>query len=506
MSVIARNEVTKQFVNMIQQFDLLIDGKILPASAGRYFDHINPSNNDVMARVADAGMEDVRLAVEAARKAFDHGAWPRLSLEERGQYLKRIAQLIRDNAKELADLECLSVGKTIKHATFIDVPTAAETFDYFSEACECLRTNSVPVVSPHLTVKHRQAVGVVVSIIPWNYPLIMAAWKIAPALLAGNTVILKPSPMGAVSVLALAKIIAQANLPAGVLNILTTSQSDVASALVAHEKVDMISFTGGTESGKRVMASAAQTVKKLTLELGGKSPTIVFADCDTDAAIGGSLSAVFMNQGQMCTAGSRLLVEDKIYDDFVARFIARAKTLKIGPADDFQTEFGPLANSRQRDEVLTHIRCAQEQGATLACGGVIPQGFQGAYLEPTVFVDVNNAMAIAQEEVFGPVVCIIKFSGQEQAIAIANDSKYGLAASIWSRDLSKAQHVAAQLQCGTVWINTYGSFDDRVPFGGVKQSGFGRELGVEGLLEYTQVKSIVTDQTPGGKSLVTSWF
>lgn len=491
----------------VQQFDLLIEGRMAPSLSGRYFDCVNPSNGEVFARVADANDVDMEVAIQSARLAFDHGRWPQLSMSERGAFLVKIGQLIRQHAKMLADLETASTGKTIKHTTFIDVPTCADTFEYFGSLKEFPK-ETIRVDSPNLCILEREPVGVVAANIPWNYPLIQAAWKIAPILMTGNTAILRPSSMAAVSVMALAGIIAEAGLPKGVLNIISSSDTKTAVQMTDSAQVDMISFTGSTKTGQAVMQSAARNVKKLVLELGGKSPNIVFADCDMDAAIGGALSAIFMNQGQMCTAGSRLLVEDSIYDEFVARLAKRAQSLKIGPADSFETEFGPLVNVCHRDHVLDIIRAAVNAGATLVCGGGVPHGQhpKGAYLQPTIFKNVRNDMAIAQEEIFGPVLCVIPFSAVDQAVHIANDSKYGLAAMIWTQDLLKANAVARRLRCGTVWINTYGHFPNETPFGGYKQSGFGRELGREGMLEYTQVKHISIDQTPGGKSLVTSWF
>ncbi|MEI7999002.1 MAG: aldehyde dehydrogenase family protein, partial [Candidatus Omnitrophota bacterium] len=419
-------------VTTIQQFDLLVEGKISPPLSGKYFDCINPSNGEVFARLADAGDIDVDVAIQSARLSFDHGRWSKMPLSERGVFLTKIGQTIRQNAKELADLECACTGKTIKHATFIDVPTAAETFEYFGSLKE-LPSETIKVSSPNLSVVEREPVGVVVANISWNYPLIMAAWKIAPILMAGNTAILRPSATAAASVMALAKIIAQVGLPKGVLNIISSFSTNVGRQLVASAQVDMVSFTGSTKSGQEVMGAAAKNVKKLVLELGGKSPNIVFADCDMDAAIGGTLSAIFMNQGQMCTAGSRLLVEDKIYKEFTEKLVSRAKTLKIGPADSFETEFGPLASVAHRDSVLKFIKIGINEKAKLACGGKIPEGLnpKGAYLEPTIFVDVRNDMTIAQEEIFGPVLCVIPFTNVEQAVHIANDSKYGLAAMIW---------------------------------------------------------------------------
>jgi betaine-aldehyde dehydrogenase len=495
-------------VTTILQFDLFIESKIAPALGGKYFDCVNPSNGEVFARLADADTIDVEISVQAARLAFDHGRWPNMSHEERGAFLVKIGELVRTHAKELADLECWGVGKTIKHATFIDVPTCAETFEYFGKLTEPISGQMTKLDAPVLSLTEREPVGVVAAIIPWNYPLIMTAWKLAPALLAGNTVVLKPSPAASASVMALAKIIAEVGLPKGVLNIISSSRPEAGKELISNPQVDMISFTGGTKTGEQVMAAAAKGIKKLTLELGGKSPNIVFADCDMDAAIGGTLSSIFMNQGQMCTAGSRLLVEDKIFKEFVEKLTQRTKTLKIGPADSFETEFGPVVSVAHRDNILKFVESGIKEGAKLATGGKIPEGLnpKGAYIEPTILVSCRNSMKIAQEEAFGPVLVVIPFTSADEAVHIANESKYGLAAMIWTKDLEKANSVARKLRCGTVWINTYGQFFNEVPFGGYKQSGIGRELGKDGLLEYTQLKHIATDQTPGGKSLVTSWF
>jgi betaine-aldehyde dehydrogenase len=499
--------LNKMTISTIHQFDLLIEGKVAPALSGKYFDAVNPSNGEVFAHIADADSVDVQMAVSAARLGFDHGRWPQMSVVERGEFLLKIASLIREKSKELAELECASCGKTIKHTTFIDVPTAAETFEYFGHLSGQLNCETIKNPTGVLSIIEREPMGVVVAIIPWNYPLIMTAWKLAPALLSGNCVVLKLSPAACASVMLLAKLVAQVGLPKGVLNIVTSSRAQAGQELVSSPEVDMVSFTGSTKTGEAVMALASSGIKKLTLELGGKSPNIVFADCDMEAAIGGALSAIFMNQGQMCTAGSRLLVEDKIYQEFVEKLVARTRNLKIGPAENFETEFGPLVNIEHRNGVLKYIEKGKKEGAKLVFGGHIPDvNPKGAYLEPTIFINVRNTMSIAQEEIFGPVLCVMPFSSTDEAINIANDTKYGLAAMVWSKDLEKANKVARRLRCGTVWINTYGAFLNEAPFGGYKQSGFGRELGLAGLLEYTQLKHIATDQTPGGRSLVTSWF
>ncbi len=492
-----------------QQFDLLINGEIVGSSSGKYFELVNPSTGEAFARVADATPEDVQKAIVYARQQFDQGAWRCMSVAERGIYLRKIAALIRKHAKELADLESINIGKTLKQSSFIDVPTAADCFEYFGSLEAPLKDRVNAVEAPVKSVTAFEPMGVVACIIPWNYPLIMAAWKMAPALVAGNTIIFKPSSIGCASIMRLAQLIRESGLPAGVVNIVATTDKEAARLLVTDKKVDMISFTGGTETGQEIMRLAAGTTKKLSLELGGKSPNIVFADCDLEAAVGGTMSAIFMNQGQMCTAGSRLLLEESIYDQFMKLLVEKTKKLKIGNALDYQTEFGPVISKEQQQKALKYIEGAVKQGARIACGGKVPQGEEfkkGFYLEPTILENVTNDMKAAQEEIFGPVLAVIKFKDEPQAVSIANDSDFGLASCIWTKDLTKADRVAQQLQAGTVWINTYGGFYNGASFGGYKQSGFGRELGHEGLLEYTQSKHICVDQTPGGKPLVANWF
>jgi len=491
-------------------YDLLIDGKIVPSEERSYFKSINPSDGKAFAQVADASSSDVRRAISAARLAFDNGSWSGLSLKKRGVCLAKVAQLIRDNAKELADLECRDTGKTVKQTTFIDIPTCAETFAYFAEMTAPLDESPNNVAAPVESVTRREPLGVVGCLIPWNYPLIMAAWKMAPALLAGNTVVFRPSSSASVSVMKLAQLMAEAGFPPGVVNIVSCSAHGPVQEIIESPQVNKIAFTGGTGTGQAVMRQAASTMKRLTLELGGKSPNIVFADCDREAALGGTLAAIFMNQGQMCTAGARLLLEEKIYDEFLNELVIRTQALKIGPAANHDTDFGPLISEKHRISVMAHIRKGVEQGATLACGGKIPGGEDlpsgGYYFEPTIFTEVTPDMTIVREEIFGPVLTVMRFGTEEEALRIANDTEYGLAACLWTKDSKKARRVSEKLQCGTVWVNTYGGFYNEAPFGGYKMSGFGRELGKEGLKEYTQTKHICMDKTPGGRPLVSSWF
>ncbi len=496
-------------VSDIKRYSLLIDGTLGPSGTDEWFSAVDPSTDREFARLADGTAEDMDRSVDAAFSAHKKGAWRALAVAERGVYLKKTARLIREKAKELAEIECRDVGKTIKHTTFIDVPTCADTFEYFGGVSEDVLKRNLKIDAPVASQVLHEPMGVVGCLIPWNYPMIMTAWKLAPALLAGNCVVLRPSSTASASVMRLAQILKEAGFPDGVVNIVSSRDSRVAAKLVASKKVAMVSFTGGTATGQEIMRQAAGTNKKLTLELGGKSPNIVFGDCDFEAALGGAMSAIFMNQGQMCTAGSRLLLEDTIYDRFLEALVCRTKKLKIGPAKKYDTDFGPLVSETHRKNVLDFVEAGKQEGARLLCGGVIPHGpdlSNGFYIEPAIFADVDNTMTIAREEIFGPVLCVMRFSSEEEAVRLANDTRFGLAAMMWTKDGDKAKRVAGQLQCGTVWINTYGAFYNEAPYGGYKASGFGRELGLEGLLEYTQTKHICRDTTPGGRPLVSSWF
>jgi len=490
----------------MKNYKLYINGKLEEGS--KSFDAIDPSVGDVFAKVSDASIDDMQKAICSAREAFDEGPWPKMTIAERGIYLKGIAKIIRDNAKELAELETQDVGKTSKQTTFIDVPTTADTFEYFSNVEKWLEDKENSIDAPVKSLTLREPIGVVGCIIPWNYPLIMLGWKVAPALIAGNTVVFRPSSQASVSIARLAELISNIGLPEGVLNIVTSKDHDVSSELIKSDMVDKISFTGGTETGRDVMKMATGNVKKLTLELGGKSPNIVFSDCDFEAAIGGTMSAIFMNQGQMCTAGSRLILQEEIYEKFLDELVVRTKKLKVGSAKEVTTDFGPLVSKKQLDNVLKYIDIGKNEAKCMCGGNVVKvEGCEnGFYVEPTIFADVENSMKIAQDEIFGPVLSVIKFKTVEEAILIANDSEFGLASCVWTKDKEKIDKVSRELKAGTVWVNTYGGFYDGASFGGYKQSGFGRELGLDGLLEFTQSKHVCVDETPGGKPLVASWF
>lgn len=490
----------------MEKYLMYIDGTFCEAANKAVCESINPATEEKIAVFPRAGVADCDRAIEAARRAYDTGDWPRMTLQERASYLVKIAYLIRESAYEIAKVETEDTGKTSKQTTFIDVPVAANAYEYFAGAAAEVKGETLTIPAPAMSYTLRESVGVVGAIIPWNYPFLMAAWKIASSIILGNTIVLKPSKEASLSCLELAKILSQAELPAGVVNVLTGEGSLLGQHLASSKTVDMISFTGSTEVGREVMKAASSNLKKLSLELGGKSPNIVLADCDLETAVLGSLCAIFMNQGQMCVAGSRLIVEESIYDQCVELLITKTKKLKIGDPKDPATDIGPLISDAQRKTVLDYVGVGKKE-ARLAVGGEVPKNLRrGYYVEPTIFVDVKNDMRISREEIFGPVLSVLKVKNEDEALRVANDTDYGLAAMIWTKDIHKATTMARQLRAGTVWVNTFGGFYNEAPFGGYKQSGFGRELGKEGLLEYTQVKHVNVDLTPGGKTLVASWF
>jgi acyl-CoA reductase-like NAD-dependent aldehyde dehydrogenase len=489
----------------MDKYKMYIDGKFCDASDGAILESINPATEEKIASFPSAGLVDLDAAVRAARRAYDEGDWPRMTTPDRASYLIKIAHLIRESACELAKIETADTGKTSKQTTFIDIPVAANAYEYFAGAAGEVKGETISIPAPAMSYTLRESIGVIGAITPWNYPFLMAAWKIASSIILGNTVVFKPSKEASLSSLELAKIFQAADLPAGVVNVVTGEGATLGSHLSSSELVDMISFTGSTDVGRQVMRAAAGNLKRLTLELGGKSPNIVLRDCDLETAANGSLCAIFMNQGQMCVAGSRLIVEESIYDKFVELIVSKTKRLKIGDPTDPATDIGPLINASQKKQVLDYIAIGKKEARLVAGGGasVLKRGY---FVEPTVFADVKNDMKIAREEIFGPVLSILRVKDEVEAVRVANDTDYGLAAMVWTKDLNKATGLAKQLRAGTVWVNTFGGFYNEAPFGGYKQSGFGRELGKEGLLEYTQVKHVNIDQTPGGKTLVASWF
>ncbi|TAN59726.1 aldehyde dehydrogenase family protein [bacterium] len=470
---------------------------------------INPANGEVITEVAVASPKEVESAISAARSAFDAGPWPKFSLQERKELLLKISRGILDKAQGLAKLETLNTGKPIKESTFMDIPSSAKTFEFFANNLEKYLKDETLELENARSRSVRQPYGVAVLIVPWNYPLLIACWKLAQALAAGNTVVLKPSSLTPLTVLELAKIISEAGFPQGVVNIINGSGEAIGEQLCADKRVDLISFTGSSEVGKKIIGYASNNVKKLIMELGGKSASIIFKDADFEAAVNGSLCSIFLNQGQMCAAMSRIFVEDDIYDKFLEDFTAKSRRIKLGDGLNYETQMGPLISEAQREKVISCVEKAKKEGARLVCGGKIPDSPEikkGFFFEPAIFTEAAERMSIFQEEVFGPVVCINKFSDLEEVVKLANATDFALAGSIWTQDVSLAQDLAGKINSGINWINTYGMFYNEVSYGGFKQSGFGRELGREGLLEYSRFKSIVIDQTKDAKPLVNYWY
>ncbi|MFA4988116.1 MAG: aldehyde dehydrogenase family protein [Candidatus Omnitrophota bacterium] len=471
---------------------------------------INPSTGRVIAEASMASFKEVDLALSAARSAFDSGPWTAFSLAERKDFILKIAQGILDEAAVLAQLETQNTGKPIKETTFMDVPSSAKAFDFAANNfMDYLRDEEISVSGEAKACLSREPLGVALLVIPWNYPLLIACWKLASALAAGNTVVLKPSSLTPLTAFELAKIIRKSGLPPGVVNVVNGSGSLIGEELCADRRLDMISFTGSNETGRQILQYSSKSVKKMTMELGGKSASIIFDDVDPEVAVNSSLTSIFLNQGEMCTAMSRILVQESIYDRFLADFTNKARRIKLGIAEDFQTQMGPLINDAQRKKVMAYIDKAKAEGSRLVCGGRIPEDPElknGYFLEPAVLADVNTHSRIFREEVFGPVVLINKFSGPDEAVKLANDADFGLAACVWSKDLSLAREVSRQINAGTIWVNTYGMFYNQLPYGGFKQSGFGKEMGQSGFLEYTRLKNTVLDLSPEGKPLVNFWY
>src|SRR5687767_5529744 len=481
-------------VTAVDQKNLFINNEWRPSASGKTMDVINPATEEVVAQVPSAGGKGLDAAVAAARAALG-GPWGAMSARERGRLVRKLGDRLLERADEIARLETLHNGKPISESRHIEIPAAAECFEYYAGWSDKVTGETIPVKGNHLTYTLREPVGVVAAIVPWNFPLLLASWKVAPALACGNTVILKPASQTPLTALTLGEIAVEVGLPPGVLNVITGAGSKVGQAIVEHPGIDKIAFTGDTSTGKSIMRSAADTLKRITLELGGKSPNIVLADADIDAAIRGATIGIFYGKGEVCAAGSRLLVDRSIKDEFIDKLSARAKKMVPGDPLDPKTRFGAISSKKQLDTVLKYVDSGTREGATLVAGGEradIGTG-KGYFMQPTVFADVKPEMTISREEIFGPVLAAIQFANLDEAIATANDSPYGLAAGVWTRDIKKAHYVARKLQAGTVWINTYNVYDTAAPFGGYKQSGFGREMSAHALEHYTQVKSVWVD-------------
>jgi betaine-aldehyde dehydrogenase len=469
---------------------MLIGGEWVEAAAGRTLEVRNPATDEVVALVPDAGAEDVDRAVRAARRAFDEG-WRDTTAQRRGRVLFRIAEAIRARRTELAELETVNSGKPIVEAEF-DIDDAATCFEYYGGLATKIHGEVVPVPDDALSLALKEPMGVAGQIIPWNYPLLMAAWKIAPALCAGCTSVIKPAEQTPLTLLRLARAFADCGVPAGVVNVVTGYGESAGAALVAHRDVDKIAFTGSLEVGKTVLRAAADTLKKVSLELGGKSPNIFFADADFEAAVDGALFGVFINQGEVCSAGSRVLVQRPIYKKMLDAMVEKAKRIRLGPGLDRDTKMGPLVSRAQMERVQRYQELGQRE-ARLAVGGGRPADAalqRGYFVEPTIFYDVDNAATIAREEVFGPVMAVIPFDDEAEALRLANDTDYGLAAAVWSRDIFKCLRMVKRLQAGVVWVNHMQPTFVEAPWGGYKMSGIGRELGPWGVEEYLQVKQV----------------
>lgn len=469
--------------------ELFIDGRFVPSSSGKTFDTFNPATGEVLAVVSDADSTDVDLAVKAARRAFDEGKWSRMSGAARGKLLYRLAELMEEHKEALAQLDTLDNGKPIRETTHADVPLAIEHFRYYAGWASKIVGQTIPVSGNYFNYTRHEPVGVVGQIIPWNFPLLMAAWKMGAALAMGCTIVLKPAEQTPLSALYLAQLVQEAGFPDGVVNVVTGFGETTGAPLVEHPLVDKIAFTGSTEVGKLIMRQAAQTLKRVTLELGGKSPNIILPDADLERAIPGALMGIMFNQGQVCCAGSRLFIQKKSYDNVIADMVSRAKQIRQGDGMEPDSQMGPLVSDEQQTKVLGYIDSGISQGAELLVGGGRPFD-RGYFVEPTIFANVNDEMAIAREEIFGPVIAAMPFEDLDEVIARANNTEYGLAAGLWTENVRSAHYIANRLKAGTVWVNCYNAFDAAAPFGGYKQSGIGREMGSYALNNYTEVKDV----------------
>ena len=479
-----------------RKYQLFIDGKWVDAESGKTFETPNPATGETLAEVAEADQADIDKAVAAARRAFE-GKWSKVSARDRGRMMYKHAQLIEARAQEHAELETADNGKPIRESLYVDIPQVVENFEYFAGYATKIEGETIPVPGQMFNYTLREPLGVCGQIIPWNFPMLMAAWKLAPALAAGNTVVLKPAEQTPVNAMELGKLIQEAGFPDGVVNIVPGYGETAGAALAAHKGIDKIAFTGSTEVGKLIARAAADNLTKVSLELGGKAPNIVFADADLEQAVNGAMMGIFFNQGQVCCAGSRLFLHADVKDEFLERFKEKAQKVKVGDPMDKATQMGPQVSNEQLCRIKSYVDIARQEGATVLTGGEPPQlegDFQkGFFFQPTIFSDVKNQMRVAQEEIFGPVTSVITFTSEEELIREANETIYGLSAGIWTRDIVRAHRFAREIKAGTVWINTFNMFNAASPFGGFKQSGYGREMGKHALAMYTEVKSVWVD-------------
>ncbi len=488
-----------------RKYQLFIDGQWVDAESGKTFTTPNPATGATLAEVAEGDKADIDKAVAAARRALE-GKWSKISARDRGRMLYKLSQLIEAKTPELAALETADNGKPIKETSYVDLPQVVENFEYFAGWATKIEGETIPVPGPMFNYTLREPVGVCGQIIPWNFPLLMAAWKLAPALAAGNTVVLKPAEQTPVGAMELASLIQEAGFPDGVVNVVPGYGETAGAALASHPDIDKVAFTGSTEVGKIIARAAADNLTKVSLELGGKAPNIVFADADIEQAVSGAMMGIYFNQGQVCCAGSRLFLDARVKDEFLELFKEKSSHVRVGDPMDKNTQMGPQVSEEQLNRIKSYVDIAKGEGAQVLTGGCPPQlegDFQkGYFFQPTIFGDVTNSMRVAQEEIFGPVVSVITFEDEDDLIKQANEIVYGLSAGIWTKDITRAHRFAKAVKAGTVWINTYNMFNAASPFGGYKQSGYGREMGKHALEMYTQVKSVWVDLS--GKPI--GWF
>jgi aldehyde dehydrogenase (NAD+) len=473
----------------IHQTECFIGGRWVPSVSGKTFETINPATEECIAQVAEGDAADVNLAVEAARNALEHGPWSKTDARDRGKLMHKLCDLIEEEADELAALESLDNGKPIRDARAADLPLTIDCLRYYAGYADKIHGQTIPVRGNYFTYTRREPVGVVGQIIPWNFPMLMVAWKWGPALAAGCTIVMKPAEQTPLTCLRMARLAQKAGIPDGVINVVPGYGPTAGAAIVKHPGVDKVGFTGEYKTAQIIMRDASQTLKRLTFELGGKSPNIIFQDANLDAAVAGAHFGLYFNQGQCCCAGSRVFVEEKIYDKFIDKIASLNKTRRLGNPLDPQTEQGPQVDRAQFDKIMHYIDQGKREGAQCLSGGQ-RHGDRGYFIEPTLFAGVKDDMAIAKDEIFGPVMSVLKFKSVDEIVDRANNTTYGLAAAVWTRDVAKAHHLANKIKAGTVWVNCYDVFDAAAPFGGFKMSGMGRELGEKGLDAYTETKTV----------------